>query len=140
MGVAENIEHTGRVVRTEEGKIFVVITAGSACGSCRARKACGMGEQSEKIIEVESASWSEYAEGEEVIVAVRKHVGMRAVLLAYALPVVIMLALLVAAKVCGTSDGVAAGVCVAGAAVYYALLFVLRRRVAEGIKFTIHKI
>lgn len=135
-----NIEHKGRVVRTGEDRVFVSVVANSACGTCRARKACGMGEEAEKIIEVETRCAADYAEGEEVVVAVRRHTGMKAVLLAYVLPVAVLLGVLVGAKAAGAGDGAAAGLSFAGMAAYIAVLFLLRRRIAENIKFTIHKI
>lgn len=140
MNNGANIEHTGRVVRIADGKVFVSVVSGGACGSCRARKACGMGEEAEKIVEVESSCAADYAEGDEVVVSVKRHTGMKAVLLAYALPVVLLMLLLTAAKAAGAGDGVAAAVSLCGVAAYYAVLFLVRGRIADGIKFTIHKI
>ena len=64
--MAELIEHSGTVERTEAGKVFVRITSHSACGTCSARQACGLAETQEKIVEVAvlgltvgAAGWSE---------------------------------------------------------------------------------
>ena len=140
MAINENIEHSGRVQRIEGRTVFVAITSNSACGSCRARKACGVSESAEKIIEVETASAGSYEVGEEVIVAVRKRAGLRAVLFAYVIPLAVLTVLLAGVKAAGAEDGAAAAASLAGVAFYYLLLWLLRARMAEKIKFAIRKI
>ena len=140
MAINENIEHSGRVQRIEGRTVFVAITSNSACGSCRARKACGVSESAEKIIEVETASAGSYEVGEEVIVAVRKRAGLRAVLFAYVIPLAVLTVLLAGVKAAGAEDGAAAAASLAGVALYYLLLWLLRARMAEKIKFAIRKI
>ena len=115
--VNENIEHTGRVERIEGNTVFVAITSNSACGTCRARKACGVSESAEKIIEVETATAADFEVGEEVTVAVRKRAGLRAVVFAYTIPLAVLIAVLAAAKAAGAEDGAAALMSIAGVAV-----------------------
>ena len=47
--MAERIEHSGIVDRVECDTVHVRITSHSACGSCKAREACGLAEAQEKI-------------------------------------------------------------------------------------------
>ena len=135
-----NIDHAGRVERVEGDKVFVVIVSNSACGTCQARKACGLSETSEKIVEVATADAARYAAGDEVVVSVRKHMGLRAVLLAYVMPLLVLLCVLAAIEAAGAGDGAAALGALAGVGVYYALLRLLSGRIAQQIRFTIHKI
>ena len=139
MEINDNIEHTGRVERIEGNTVFVAITSNSACGTCRARKACGVSESAEKIIEVETAAAADFEVGEEVTVAVRKRAGLRAVVFAYTIPLAVLIAVLAAAKAAGAEDGAAALMSIAGVAVYYLLLWIFRARMAENIKFAIRK-
>ena len=46
------IEHIATVVRAGDGVVEVELTAQSACASCHARMACGMGESTRKRIEI----------------------------------------------------------------------------------------
>ena len=46
------IEHEGIVSRVEGDRVYVKITSQSACGTCKAREACGLAEAQEKIVEV----------------------------------------------------------------------------------------
>ena len=134
-----NIEHTGRIHHIEKNRVFVMITAAAACGSCRARKACGVDESEDKIIEVMTTEADKFAIGDEVVVGVKRRVGMKAVMYAYTLPLAVLIVCLVAAKAAGAGDiaaAVAATVCVA---LYYFILWMLRERIAATVTFSVRK-
>ena len=48
----DRIEHSGVVKRVDAERVCVEITAHGACGSCKAREACGLGETGQKIVEI----------------------------------------------------------------------------------------
>ena len=50
--MADLIEHCGVVERTERDTVYVRITSRSACGTCKARQACGLAEAQDKIVAV----------------------------------------------------------------------------------------
>lgn len=135
------IEHGGTVERTEAGKVFVRIVAQSACGTCKARAACGMAESEEKIVAVTCADAAQYAPGEAVTVGVRRRAGGLAVALAYGGALAVLLAVLtVAIGAAGWSEGAAALAALAGVALYYGVLWLFRRKIEHTIQFTITKI
>lgn len=136
--MARRIEHTGTVERTEAGRVFVRMEATSACGSCRAREACGMGEAREKIVEVAVPDADRYAVGDEVRVGVRRSTGGRAVALAYlgALAVLAVM-LIVTLRLLHWDEGVGALVSLLGVGLYYFVLWLFRRRIEETIHFTL---
>ncbi len=140
MAAPEHIEHQGRVESIDANLVRVKIVSNSACGSCSARKACGMSESAEKIVEVESRSAADYAVGEEVVVAVRRKVGLWAVAVAYIAPLVVLLAVLVGASALGLDEGRAALGAIGGVAAYYLLLWAFGGRISEKVNFTIHKL
>ena len=140
MAADVNIEHTGRVQRVEKNRVFVMITAAAACSTCRARKACGVTESEDKIIEVLTAEAGKFAVGDEVVVGVKRRVGMKAVMYAYTLPLAVLIVLLIAAKAAGAGDTVAGAAAIAGVALYYLLLWLLRDRIAATVTFTVRKI
>ncbi len=136
--MAELIEHTGVVERIEADRVFVRIAAHGACGSCRAREACGMGEAQEKIIEVPASDAAGYAAGDEVAVGVRRGIGGRAVLLAYVGALVVLVGLLaLTLLVLGWNEGLGALVSLCGVGLYYFVLWLFRRRIENTIHFTI---
>lgn len=135
------IEHSGVVSRTEGDTVHVTITSHSACGSCRARQACGLAETQEKVVEVRTPDAARYAPGDAVVVGVRRRAGGIAVLLAYVGALVVLLAVLVVAVgPLGWSEGRAALAALAGVALYYVVLWLFRRKIEHTIQFTITKI
>ena len=125
------IEHCGVVERTERDTVYVRITSRSACGTCKARQACGLAEAQDKIVAVATPEAGQYAVGGEVMVGVRRSAGVRAVLLA-------VLAGTIA--VAGWSEGAGALAAIAGVGVYYFVLWLFRRKIEHTIQFTITKI
>ena len=77
--MADLIEHCGVVERTERDTVYVRITSRSACGTCKARQACGLAEAQDKIVAVATPEAGQYAAGREVMVGVRRSAGVRAV-------------------------------------------------------------
>ena len=126
------IEHIATVVRAGDGVVEVELTAQSACASCHARMACGMGESTRKRIEIATPEAPSFTAGE-------RNMGMTAVLWAYVVPFVVLLGALVAASLAGWSDGAAALAAVGGIALYYGALYLLRERLEKKIHFKIHK-
>ena len=70
--MADLIEHCGVVERTERDTVYVRITSRSACGTCKARQACGLAEAQDKIVAVATPEAGQYAAGREVMVGVRR--------------------------------------------------------------------
>jgi len=133
------IEHSGEVVRVDEGRVSVRIVAQGACASCRAREACGMGESQEKIVEVATSRAAEYAAGEPVTVGVARRLGVTAVVLAYVVPFFFLIGALAVSAALGIAEGIAAAAALGAVAVWYLLLWLGRRKIENTIHFTITK-
>ncbi|MEG1611911.1 MAG: SoxR reducing system RseC family protein [Alistipes sp.] len=134
------IEHSGVVERVENDTVFVKITAGSACGACRAREACGMGESQDKTIAVMTPDVAEYAVGQDVTVGVKRRMGGMAVVLAYVGALVVLLvALIVSIAILKLSEGAGAGISLLAVAAYYVVLWLARHKIENKIHFTITK-
>lgn len=136
----DSIDHIGRVSSIDGNSVFVRITSQSACGTCAARKACGMSESAEKVIEVVTSSPERYSTGDEVVVSVRRRVGITAVAIAYLAPLVVLLCIIAGADTLGLSDGWAAALSLGGVGIYYFLLWAFRERISNRVNFIIHKI
>ncbi|MCG8700646.1 MAG: SoxR reducing system RseC family protein [Bacteroidales bacterium] len=83
--VIENI--TGSIAR-------VKFNQHASCGSCSAKEICGSGENSENTVEVDIED-NGYLIGDQVILSMKRTLALRAVLLAYVLPFVLLIATLV---------------------------------------------
>ncbi len=138
--MAQIIWHSGVVDRTEDRKVVVRITSRSACGSCAARQACGLAEATEKQVEVYTDEAAAYQAGDSVQVGVKKNVGGKAVILAYVGSLVVLItALVLSITLFGLSEGVAIVVTVAAVALYYVVLWLLRKKIEHTIQFSITK-
>lgn len=134
------VRHCGEVIRVEGSTVFVRMKVESACAACHARGICGAAESADKIVEVSASAADSFRAGEEVVVALEKsRMGAESVVLAYVAPFFVLMALLVAFVAAGAGEGTAALVSLAGVALYYLLLYMLRGKVRNSIKFTITK-
>lgn len=135
------IEHNGVVERVENDTVFVKITAEGACGACRAREACGMGESQEKIISVAAGAAADaYIQGDAVTVGVKRRMGSMAVVLAYVGALVVLLAALVLTiSVVHLSEGQGALISLLAVGAYYGVLWLFRHKIENTIHFTITK-
>lgn len=139
MAKQKPIEHVGVVEAIEGEMIRVEIVAESACASCAARSACGMSESTQKIIEVHTSQASEYRVGERCVVSVERAAGLKAVVLAYCMPLVVMLVALIVCSIVGLGEGVAAAIALGVVAVYYLCVRLLRDKIETNIIFKIKK-
>lgn len=134
------IKHTGEVVRIEGDSVFVRMTVSSACSGCHAKSVCGQSESADKVVEVVTTLSSEYEVGESVEVALlQDSMGAKSVVVAYVVPFLILTVALIGSILLGASEGVAVVVAMAGVAAYYGVLYLLRERMKNTIKFIIIK-
>ena len=137
---ATPIKHSGEVIRTESGRVYVRMSVDSACSGCHARMVCGVDESKDRVVEVATPMAHDYQVGDCVEVALRqKSMGTISVVLAYVVPFFVLTLLLVGLSALGVSEAAAAGVALAGVALYYVVLWLMRDRVKSRIEFTITK-
>ena len=133
----EQVKHTGKVVSITPQSTVVQIVSQPACSSCHAASVCGMSEFVEKAIEVPTDPYAPYQVGDEVQVVLKATMGMKAVWIAYFLPLVVLLAVALGLIALGIGE-VAAGLAGIGAvALYYFVVWLLRDRLRNEYVFSI---
>ena len=135
----QSIKHIGTVVLVEQGYVRVSVLAQSACSSCHAKSVCMSGDQSEKLIDVYNPEGS-YAVGDRVEVEMLKGSGWRAVLIAYVIPFVILMVTLLGAIKAEYSEPLSALISLVSVSVYYFIVYMLRDKISNKIRFNIHKL
>lgn len=135
--MAELISHKGRIVSMENGRIDVEIISESACAACHAAGLCGMSESRKKIVEVPAAKGGAHSVGDEVEVCLAPKVGLKAVLLSYVLPVMILLILILSLPLIGMGELSGGLLGIGGVAAYYLILYLCKDRLADGYEFII---
>ena len=133
----ESISHKGKVIRITPETTTVSILQHGACSECHAAGLCGMSDIAEKAVEVATDPYANYRVGDEVEVLLKASMGMKAVWLAYFIPLLVLLAvvlLLSALHVGEVATGISALVAVG---LYYLLLYLFRDKLKNEYIFTI---
>ena len=134
-GLERIASHDGTVKRVLNGAVEVEIVSTSACASCEAHGKCGFAEAKNKTVAVPTADWQRYAEGERVVVNIDESRGMLAVWIAYVLPALVLLGVIIGLSVAGAPELTVALAALAALALYTGALYLLRGRI--GRKFTL---
>lgn len=135
--VEEDIKHSGKIVDITPQNICVEIISKDACSSCHAAGLCSMSEVKKKLIDVPSEIG--YEIGEEVWVLLKRTMGLKAVWIAYVLPLILVIitilslsALHVAELTCGLAS-------IGVMALYYLAIYCLRNKLKNEYTFYIKK-
>lgn len=135
--MSENITHTGIVQAVADGRVSVRILQASACSSCAAARLCRSSESKEKIIEAQLPVGQPLRVGDAVTLVGTVRQSTLAVVLAYLIPLVVLLIALFDAVGLGLSELGSAGVALGAVAVYYLVLYVCRERVSRQLSFRV---
>ncbi len=101
------VEHTGYIEAVEQSQIKVRILSESACASCHAKGACTAADMQEKIIDVNPFGFSDLSVGKRVIIQGQKSLGLKASLIAYIYPFVLVFITLFVVFGITKSEGIA---------------------------------
>ena len=135
MSKAETIRHEGIVESMGAEGCTVRILQASACSSCSARQLCRSSESKEKLVEVRG-HYPTLHVGDRVMLVGSVRQGLRASVLAYVVPLIIMLAVLfLVTHHYGEKLGALAALL--ALALYYGMLFLLKDKLAGQFSFRI---
>ena len=133
----ETISHEGVVTKITDDELEIKILAQSACAACHAKSACGMGEQAEKILTVPRPKGRDFALNQKVNVRMAIGQGNKAAVLAYLIPIVLLLAVLFVCLGLGMNEGLAALVSIIALVPYYIVLYLRRDKLKKKFDYTI---
>ena len=137
--MSESINHNGIIEKIDGDTAYVRIIQQSACSGCHAQSMCAASESKVKIIEVPDNS-GKFTVNENVLLCGRSSLGLQAVLLAFILPLLIV----VAAIVTGTSmqwEETTSGLTGLLLLVpYYCILYFFRDKLKRRVIFTLKKL
>ena len=137
--MADIIKHRGIVEKIDGSHIVVRIVQTSACSACSAKGLCNASESKEKQIDVYEVNPA-YRIGEEVILCGTTSMGMKAVLLAFGIPVFLLLVtLFVTMRVTDGDALLSAIVALVAVVPYYAVLYLMKDKMNKTFSFVIEK-
>ncbi len=130
------ITHTGIVKKLSERKVVVGIINESACAGCHAKGACTAADMQDKEVEIYSFN-QQYQIGQHVTIVGKTTQGFKALFLAYLLPFLLVLAVLIVSTILNIPEG-KAGLSALGILIpYYVTLYLLRNTIKKSFEFEI---
>lgn len=135
----QDIEHKGIISDIQNNLIRVTIVSESMCASCHAKGACISGDSKEKIIEVKTTNTSNYKIGDEVVVCMEKKIGVKAVLIGFFFPFIILIATFILAYnfLFAKNEVYPSLLAIFTVGIYFFIIYLLRNRIEKNINFYI---
>ncbi|MBP5497200.1 MAG: SoxR reducing system RseC family protein [Bacteroidales bacterium] len=134
-----NICREGIVRAIDGDNISVEIIVSSACSGCHAKSICIPSDRRQEVITVKNTRHEDFQVGETVELLLETSAGNKAVVLAYVLPLVVLLVLLFGCYAITGKELLSVGVGVLGVVLYYLILKSAGKKVEQGIEFGIRK-
>ena len=132
------IRHDGVVKSIEGQHVRVTILQASACGGCAARALCSSAEAKEKEVDVWTTDAAAFSAGQTVVLEGRIADGRRAALVAYGLPLLLLLPTLFFGIRATGSETTGALLALGSVVIYYLCVFIFfRKRLQRQFSFTI---
>ena len=137
--MADVIKHRGIVEKIDGSHVVVRIVQTSACSACSAKGLCNASESKEKQIDVYEVNPA-YRIGEEVVLCGSTSMGMKAVFLAFGIPVLLLLAaLFVTMRITDGDALLAAAVALLAVVPYYVVIYLMKDKMNKTFSFVIEK-
>lgn len=132
--MTNTIEHQGIIVSIDNNIAHVRIEQTSACASCHVKEMCGASEKAEKIIDAHIVD-NTLKTGDQVTIIGQKSLGIQAILLAYVLPFVVIVAALFIVNIFTTNEVIMGTCALASLIPYFAVLRLMRNKIQAKFQF-----
>jgi len=133
----ETISHEGIITKLTDDTVEVKIIAQSACGACHVKSACTVGDQAEKVLTLPRPEGQELHLFQKVNVVMGIGQGNKAAVLAYVIPILLLLVVMFVCLGCGLSDGLSALISIAAMVPYYLILYLRRDKLKKQFVYRI---
>ena len=135
----KSIEHSGIVQSIKDSIIKVSFMQETACNTCHVKGVCSVPDGKDQEVEVINSS-GDFSIGEHVNLVLEQSLGIRALLLGYVLPFILVVLVLVIASSILKNDLLAGLISLACLVPYYLLLYYNRDKLEKTFSFKIRKL
>lgn len=135
--MANTIRHQGIVENINGSHLQVRIIQTSACATCSIKGHCTSADTKEKLIDVGTSDVDAYHIGDRVWVVGEVSMGMQAVLLAFVIPLFILIAALFVSMAIEPDELKATACALPCLALYYFMLWLCRSKLKKRFLFTV---
>lgn len=133
----DEISHIGKIVEITPEMTIVEIISSSACSACHAKGVCGVSEEQVKLIGVPTDPYTLRNVGDEVLVVLRRSMGLKAVWISYVIPLLILMILILSLSPVIGNEAYAGLIAIGAVALYYLVIYLLRGRLSKDFVFYI---
>lgn len=133
----ENVSHEGIITKITDDTLEIKIIAQSACAACHAKSACAMSDQAEKLLTVPRPEGREFQLLQKVNVVMGIGQGNKAAILAYLVPILVLLVALFVCLGLGLKEGLSALISIAALIPYYIILYLCRDKLKKRFEYRI---
>lgn len=137
--MSQSISHDGVVKSAHSNHISVQILQSSACGGCAAKSLCSSVESKERLIDVAVGDATAFHEGEAVTVIGKLSDGLNAAVLAYVVPLCLLVLVLVITQRMSGREEMAAIAGLLALVPYYGVLYLFRGSLQRRFSFVVEK-
>ena len=131
------IKHLGTVESINDLHLQVRIIQTSACSACSAKQLCKSSESKEKLIDVYDDCANTYKIGDKVVVYGTLSQGMSAAVLAYCVPLALLLGVLFISVALTGDEVFSAFIALLSLLPYGLLLYLLKAKLSKKFSFTL---
>ena len=135
----ETVSHEGIVQSVDGDKVTVRMTVNSACAGCHARHLCSSLDSRDKLVEAENLYHLQLEVGEKVMVTLQEKLAMKAVILCFLNPFLVMLVLFLLLNTLLQNELIATLGSLGSVAVYFFFVWLFRSKIARDYSFVVTK-
>ena len=128
------------VKEVQDTYIIAEIVVQSACAACHAKGACGVSERKQEKLKIDLPNPGIFTVGEVVSVEMKQNLGMKAVVIAYLFPFIILALGLFVTYALTKQELISVGVSFGLTAIYYFIISKLKDKFEKEFVFTVKKI
>jgi len=126
------------IEEVSDEKVSVSFTKSSACGDCHAQAICASFVTPERKIVIETTG-EKFRLGEEVEVLLKRSMGLKATLIAYLFPFILMLTALIASTSLPINELTTGLSVIVLISLYFICLYIFRDRLKKQFHFILRK-
>lgn len=134
------IIHDGIVREVHKDSVTVEMVCKTACAGCHAKGACGVSDESVRLITVPVPPFGLFEPGEKVFVELKSSMGLKAVWISYVIPLAILMILILSLSSAGMKELYVGAISIAGVGLYYLVIYLLRGKLARQFCFSLRKV
>ena len=128
------------VKEVQDSYIIAEIVVQSACAACHAKGACGVSERKQEKLKIDLPNPEIFTVGEVVSVEMKQTLGMKAVVIAYLFPFIVLALGLFVTYALTKQELISVGVSFGLTAIYYFIISKLKDKFEKEFVFTVKKI